>query len=187
MEIFRYETVDVGSIVNRIPEKSRNDLPFGLIKLDRSGKILEYNMAQASIAGIDPREAIGKNFFLDLAVCTQRPEFFGKFKEGVDKGQLNALFEFTFDMNMKPTRVRVHMVLAREYVFLMVKKLGPASETSSVAQAPPAAIPEGGFPARADTRVVPIDLSPLLELREVQSAVVQAKTGKGRVEDIVLF
>ncbi len=188
MEKLDYTTVDVGSIVNRIPEKSKDRLPFGLIKLDKLGKILEYNMAQASLAGISREEAIGKNFFLDLAVCTQRPEFFGKFKEGVDKGFLNTVFEFTFDLRMTPTRVRVHMVLVQKDVYLMVKKLGPAVQAASVANAPriSSVAPHGGLPAREDTTQVDIDLSPILELGDVQEITQEmARNPTARIEDIV--
>jgi photoactive yellow protein len=188
MEKLNYTTVDVGSIVNRIPEESKDRLPFGLIKLDKLGKILEYNMAQASLAGISAKEAIGKNFFLDLAVCTQRPEFFGKFKEGVDRGILNTVFEFTFDLRMTPTRVRVHMVLVQQSVFLMVKKLGPAIQAASVAHAPSTSsvAPHGGLPAREDTKWVDADLSPILELKDVKKVTEAMKSNSSaRVEDIV--
>jgi photoactive yellow protein len=188
MEKLNYTTVDVGSIVNRIPEESKDRLPFGLIKLDRLGKILEYNMAQASLAGISAKDAIGKNFFLDLAVCTQRPEFFGKFKEGVDKGVLNTVFEFTFDLRMTPTRVRVHMVLVQQSVFLMVKKLGPAIQAASVVHAPSTSsvAPHGGLPAREDTKWVDADLSPIFDLGEVKQSTKHALANPGtRVEDFV--
>jgi photoactive yellow protein len=188
MEKYDYTTVDVGSIVDRIPEASKDNLPFGLIKLDKLGTILEYNMAQASLAGIKKEDAIGKNFFLDLAVCTQRPEFFGRFKEGVDKGLLNTVFEFTFDLRMTPTRVRVHMVLVQQQVFLMVKKLGPAIQAVSVANAPRASAvaPHGGLPEREDSRVVDLDLSPVLELTDVKHATKQMKNNpSARIEDFV--
>jgi photoactive yellow protein len=123
MEIWKYEDTDLNKIVDRVPVKERDEVPYGVIELDKMGNILSYNMAEAAISGLKPSDVIGKNFFLDVAECTQRPEFFGKFKEGVDKKFLNHIFDFTFDANMEPTRVRVHMAYISDRVWLMVKRV----------------------------------------------------------------
>lgn len=185
MEKFDYITVDVGSIVNRIPEKSKDNVPFGLIKLDKTGKVLEYNMAQAMIAGISPEQAIGQNFFLDLAVCTQRPEFFGKFKEGVDLGLLNTVFDFTFDLRMSPTRVRVHMVLVQGFVYLMVKKLNASTESQSVAKAGLVdfTVPAKGLESRPDTVLVDQSASPFFDFEDANRAAEHVKVVGKRIED----
>jgi photoactive yellow protein len=164
MEQIKYETVDIGGMVNRIPEAAVDKLPFGLVKLDLDGKILQYNMAESSISGIAPADVIGKNFFLDVALCTQRPEFFGAFKEGVDKGFLNTIFDFTFDYNMEPTRVRVHLVLIKPFVYLMVKRVPVDAPTANIHNAPKVK------PSLKD--------SPLFDLPQAQEAVKQ-----NRVED----
>ena len=75
----------------------------------RSGKILKYNAAEGDITGRKSTDVIGKNFFTDVAPCTDTPEFSGKFKEGVASGNLNVMFEYKFDYKMLPTKVKVHM------------------------------------------------------------------------------
>ena len=67
-------------------------------------------MAEGELTGTDPVWAQGRNFFDEVAVCTKTPAFYGKFLEGVKRGFLNAVFNFTFDHREIPTRVRVHMM-----------------------------------------------------------------------------
>jgi photoactive yellow protein len=136
MEVIKYENYDLNTIVERIPEKIRDDLPFGLVKLDLNGTILEYNMAEAELTGFRPEEVIGRNFFLDVATCTQTPEFYGKFREGVDKGLVNVQFDYMFDTNMVPTTVRVRMAQLGNFVWMTVRRLNNTGQVVDIARAP---------------------------------------------------
>jgi photoactive yellow protein len=136
MEIMKYENYDLKTIVDRIPEKIRDDLPFGLIKLDLNGTIMEYNMAEAELTGFRAEEVIGRNFFLDVATCTQTPEFYGKFREGVDKGLVNVQFDYMFDTNMTPTTVRVRMAQLGNFVWMTVRRLSEQGQAVAIARAP---------------------------------------------------
>ena len=141
MEFIKFDGVNINEVMNRMPDKVKNDLPFGLLKLDPAGTILEYNMGQEAITGILAKDVIGKNFFLDVAVCTQRPEFYGKFKEGLVKGVLNQIFDYVFDYRMVPTRVRVHMFTStgqrgEKIIWLMVKKMARVDAPNEQSNAP---------------------------------------------------
>lgn len=108
MEILHLENINLAEVLPRINDI--NVLPFGVVKMDLTGKILEYNMAEAELTGTDPAWALGKNFFSEVATCTNTPAFYGKFVEGVTKGFLNAVFNYSFTHGETPTRVRVHMM-----------------------------------------------------------------------------
>jgi photoactive yellow protein len=128
MEKFEYNGVDLAELLPRIPEDQRNALPFGLVKMDTQGTILEYNMAEGELTGVDPKWAIGKNFFDEVAICTKTATFYGRFVEGINKGFLNTVFDYTFDHRSVGVRVKVHMVmmpdhLGRKNVLLMVKRM----------------------------------------------------------------
>ncbi|MFN4243843.1 MAG: PAS domain-containing protein [Tepidisphaerales bacterium] len=82
---------------------------FGVVKVDDSGKILLYNRYEAELAGITPSTAEGRNFFTEVAPCTNNALFFGQFKKGIASGNLNLMFPYTFTYKMKPTNVKVHM------------------------------------------------------------------------------
>ena len=110
MEYISFEGVNLAELLPRIPDAAKDALPFGMVKLDLTGKILEYNMAEGELTGVDPKWAIGKNFFDDVALCTKTQAFYGKFLEGVKRGFLNSVFEYTFDHGLVATRVKVHMI-----------------------------------------------------------------------------
>ena len=146
MNIFQYEGVDLSEVVARLPSDERNVLPFGLVKLDKTGLILEYNMAEAEISGIRPQDVIGKNFFLDVAICTQRPEFYGIFRQAMDgSGFINQIFNYEFQNARyaavhEPVKVKVHMFSGpdssgQQIVWVMVKRLdkGIAADQIDVA------------------------------------------------------
>ncbi len=127
MEHISFEGVDLAELLPRIPDSIKDGLPFGLVKLDLTGKVLEYNMAEGDLTGVSPAWAIGKNFFDEVAVCTKTANFYGRFVEGVKKGFINAVFDYTFDHREEATKVKVHMVtvpdhLGRKNVMILVKR-----------------------------------------------------------------
>lgn len=76
---------------------------FGVIKLDPTGKIELYNRWESELAGVAVQTAEGKNFFTDIAPCTNNKLFAGRFKKGVAEGQLDETFNYTFTYKMKPS------------------------------------------------------------------------------------
>ncbi len=109
MQVMRFDSGDVANRLANMSEADFNDLAFGAVELDENGTILRYNAAEGDITGRDPDQVLGRNFFTEVAPCTNSDEFHGRFREGVRRGNLNALFEYTFDYNMRPTRVKVQM------------------------------------------------------------------------------
>jgi photoactive yellow protein len=120
-----FGTGDIEDTIANLSEADLDSLAFGAIQLDATGKILQYNMTEGEITGRDPKAAIGQNFFTDLAPCTNTPRFRGVFDEGVKAGKLNSLFEYTFDYNMNPTKVTVHIkkAIAGGTYWVFVKRM----------------------------------------------------------------
>lgn len=100
---------DIENVMSKMSAKDLNTLAFGAIQLDSLGKILTYNAAEGAITGRDPSTVIGKNFFKDVAPCTNTSKFKGVFDAGVKADNLNTMFEYVFDYNMRPTKVKIHM------------------------------------------------------------------------------
>lgn len=101
------------TIVTKLTHLTRDDvdtLDYGAVKVDNEGKILLYNRYESELAGVAPSSAEGKNFFKEIAPCTNNKLFYGKFQKGVDAGELNLAFNYTFTYKMKPTNVSVQMV-----------------------------------------------------------------------------
>lgn len=100
---------DLENQLAQMSDGELDQLAFGAVKLDGTGKILAYNAAEGDITGRDPEAVKGQNFFTDVAPCTNAAGFRDKFDAGVQSGDLNATFEWTFNYNMEPTKVQVHM------------------------------------------------------------------------------
>ncbi len=107
--VLEFDKDDIQNTIAKLSDAEINNLAFGAIELDKTGKVLRFNAMEGQITGRDPKDMIGKNFFTDVAPCTNTPEFKGKFDAGVAKGDLSVIFEYLFDYMMKPTRVKVHM------------------------------------------------------------------------------
>jgi len=116
---------DIENTLSKLSEGDIDSLAFGAVEIDAEGKIIQYNAAEGDITGRDPKAVIGKNFFNEVAPCTKSPEFYGRFKEGVSSGQLNVMFEYTFDYNMQPTKVKVHMkkAVSGDTFWLFIKRV----------------------------------------------------------------
>lgn len=94
------------------PELDR--LPFGAIRLDRDGRILSFNDYEAKLTGRDPKVVVGKNFFTEVAPCTNVQAFEGRFREGVSKEELHAVFPYKFDFKMSPRDVTVTLFYSKQ-------------------------------------------------------------------------
>ena len=100
--------------IQSLGERELDQLPFGAIRLDADGTILSYNQTEASLAGRRKEKVLGKNFFTEVAPCTNVQEFAGKFREGVAQGNLHTTFPYIFDFEMEPRNVWVTLFYSRE-------------------------------------------------------------------------
>ena len=90
-----------------------DQLPFGMIQLDASGRILEFNAVESRLAALDQRQQIGKHFFTEVAPCTKVQAFYGRFKEGVLQEHLDTTFSFHFAFKQNPRDVTVRLFYSR--------------------------------------------------------------------------
>jgi len=101
------------TFVSQLPNISRSsadDLPFGVVQVDDAGVIQLYNKWESEMAAVPVSSAEGKNFFTQVAPCTNNRLVFGKFKDGVAKGDLDSEFNYTFTYKMKPTNVQIRLM-----------------------------------------------------------------------------
>lgn len=112
--------------ITRMSEHELDALPFGAIKLDKTGKILSYNMTESKLTGRDPRRVIGRNFFTDVAPCTNVQSFAGRFREGVAKGDMHVIFPYRFDFEMAPRDVSVTLFYSKntDTAWVFVREAG---------------------------------------------------------------
>lgn len=125
MNTVAFGKTDVENVLSKMNDAQLNKLAFGAIELDAAGKILKYNAVEGAITGRDPKAVIGKSFFTEVAPCTNRPEFKGVFDAGVRAKNLNTMFEYVFDHQMKPTKVKIHMkrAISGDTYWVFVKRV----------------------------------------------------------------
>ncbi len=87
--------------------------PYGLIQLDAAGRILNYNAVESRLASLRKEDAIGKQFFTEIAPCTRVQDFYGRFKEGVIRESLDTSFRFHFAFKQNPRDVTVRLLYSR--------------------------------------------------------------------------
>lgn len=124
MKRVRFEPDDLQNALTTISDEEVNNLMYGAIELDAEGTILRYNKAESELTGRRAEDVIGRNFFNDVAPCTRSNEFSGRFFEGVKTGEFNASFEYVFDHEMEPTKVRIIMIrsVAKDSYWLLIKR-----------------------------------------------------------------
>jgi len=108
LEIIPFGSDDVDNILQKEPHRAES-LPFGAILLDRNARVLKYNQAEGMISGRSAEDAIGKNFFNELAPCAKGKGFHGQFLKFFRTGEINVMFDYEFDYKMEQARVRIHL------------------------------------------------------------------------------
>ena len=100
--------------IDRMSEGELDELPFGAIRLDPAGKVLSYNRTEANLTGRKKERVIGRNFFTDVAPCTNVQAFAGRFREGVAKKDMHVIFPYRFDFQMAPRDVTVTLFYSKQ-------------------------------------------------------------------------
>jgi photoactive yellow protein len=93
--------------VNSVSEVELDSLPYGVIQLDPLGTVLRYNAFEAGLSGLKKQDVVGKNFFKQIAPCTDLQQFHGRFRDGVAAGELHCTFRFHFAFKERPCDVTV--------------------------------------------------------------------------------
>lgn len=103
-----------------------DSLPFGYIALAPDGTIRKYNRYEADLARKDPQEVLGRNFFREVAPCTQVKEFEGRFRELAAGGGSELLtfdFEFRFRHGAQAVRIGFIRTPLENEVIVTVNRL----------------------------------------------------------------
>jgi photoactive yellow protein len=98
-------------------------LPFGVVELDPEGVITAYNRAEERLARRRREEVLGRNFFTEVAPCTNVQEFAGRFREMVASGApgeegLEFVFRFPHGTALVQVQLVFSAVAGRGYVLV---------------------------------------------------------------------
>ncbi len=85
------------------------------------GVVTAYNPCEASLSGLSPATVIGRNFFLDVAPCTNNFLVAQKF---LDHPELDETLDYVFTFRMRPTSVQLRLLrsAAATAQYLIIRK-----------------------------------------------------------------
>jgi photoactive yellow protein len=104
-----FEADNLADVLGTVSEDALDEAPFGVVQIDDDGVVQFYNQYESELSGVDPEDAVGRNFFTQLAPCSGNRLFHGRFKKGIKQGELDERFTYTFTYKMSPTLVDVRM------------------------------------------------------------------------------
>ena len=108
-----------------LTEDELDNLPMGMIQLDRTGMVLRFNQAESTLAHVEKSAAIGRSFFDEVAPCTKVQDFHGRFLEGVEKRNLHTVFPYRFhfrDGRQKDVIISMFYSTTTETVWVLVQR-----------------------------------------------------------------
>ncbi|RMG74912.1 MAG: PAS domain-containing protein [Bacteroidetes bacterium] len=113
---------DAFRVLDDAPEVVLDQADFGIIKMTRKGEVMHYNPYESALAGIAPQDALGKNFFTQIAPCTNNFMVAARFMQ--EEEPVDETIPYVFTYKMTPTKVTLRLLAPRgeDHVYLLVKK-----------------------------------------------------------------
>ncbi|KEZ78180.1 phosphonate transporter [Salinisphaera hydrothermalis] len=105
-----FETIQLSDLENMAPE-DRDALEFGVIGLRPDTRADVYNATEANMAGVDPAQVLGAPFFSTIGQCMNNFMVAQRFE---DEPDLDDIVPFVLTLRMRPTRVRLRLLQARD-------------------------------------------------------------------------
>ena len=100
-------------------------LTFGIIELDLAGDVVGFNAVEQRLARMSEAETLGRNFWTDVAPCTDNDKFRALVDGLLDRDDKDEVrFEYVFQFAWGERRVRIRALRVRERRWLFVTPLG---------------------------------------------------------------
>jgi len=96
-------------------------LAFGVVRTRADGEVVAYNAGESKMAGLSSDRVLGRNFFADVAPCTNNYLVAERF---LGEPELDATLDYVFTLRMKPTPVTLRLLksAAADHMYLLVKR-----------------------------------------------------------------
>ena len=106
-----FSTPGIGSLLDDCDDKRLDTLEFGVVRMTLDGVVVAYNAYESRLAGLDPTRVLGKNFFSEVAPCTNNYLVASRFEEWAT---LDERLPYVFTLRMRPRKVELRLVKAPE-------------------------------------------------------------------------
>lgn len=97
-----------------------DDLPFGVVRMSRDGKVVAYCKSESHITGIEPDYAIGKFYFTQIAPCANNMMVAAKYA----KPNLDEELDYILTYVCEPVKVRLRLLKSpkSQYQYFVVNR-----------------------------------------------------------------
>jgi photoactive yellow protein len=114
-----FYTTGIADALDAMTPEQLDGLDFGVVRMKQDGSVTAYNRFESHLSGIDPQNALGKDFFVQVAPCTNNYMVAHRFRES---GDLDEIVDYVFTYVMVPTPVTLRLVKRAdsEYQYLLV-------------------------------------------------------------------
>lgn len=99
-----------------------NKLPFGLIEVNRDGTIISFNQSEEGLSRRSREQAIGRNFFTEIAPCADVKEFHGRFDKFLDSDALSEAFNYIYYFGAQAVAVQLTFVRVNQQIAFVLSK-----------------------------------------------------------------
>ena len=128
--LFQVDGADVMDSIDHLATTDFDDLPIGAVLLNDKARIIKYNRTEGELTNRDPKQVIGMNFFLSLAVCGVSEQFQGRYKTALKAMSYDQIFPFIFFHEMPETPMMIRMTKPRvataaPHVWILVRRIMP--------------------------------------------------------------
>jgi photoactive yellow protein len=117
-----FDAPDLSAQVETLSERELDRLPFGVIRLDREGKVEVYSETEARLSGYG-KSPIGENFYA-ISPCAAKDSFRGRIVAAQEEGgPIDLEFAFPGDYGDPRRELRIRVQSSRRGgVWLFVER-----------------------------------------------------------------
>jgi photoactive yellow protein len=107
-----FNAPDLAARIEQVSQFERDNLPFGVILLDRDGTVLFYSATEARLSGYGG-VPVGQNLF-DISRCMNGDDFRGRLTRAMEEGPVDLEFGWPGDYGDPSRELRIRIQSSRK-------------------------------------------------------------------------
>ncbi len=116
-----YEASDLAARIEQLSQHDIDNLPFGVVRLDRDGVVQFYSATEARLSGYG-EAPLGLNFF-EVSRCAGKGDFKARIVKAQEEGRVDLELAFPGDYANPLRELRIRVQSARQGgVWLFVQR-----------------------------------------------------------------
>ncbi len=98
------------ALLDEASDAELDALPYGVIGIDVEGRACRYSAFEARMAGLEPRQVLGRHFFEEVGRCMNNSMVAHRFDNALAKGEpLDCVLDYViaFKSQLTPVKLRL--------------------------------------------------------------------------------